>query len=331
MIQEMLPSIYRVAIPLPKSPLGNLNCYMIKDSDKTLILDTGFNSSSCLQGLEQGLEELEVDPAHSEVVITHMHSDHSGLVSLLEERGATICCHPRDAGFINSTGQWEDILEFGYRCGVPQEKLHQARDSHPGYRYRPERPVELSPLHDGDIIHTGTYSFTCLHTPGHTEGHICLYEPGQGLLICGDLILRGITPNISQWSDEGNPLGEYLQSLERIRELDPGLTLPGHREPFRDPADRIGELKEHHRRRLEEILSLLPEEGLTAYEVASRMRWDLDTANWEDFPLAQKWFATGEAMAHLSYLKQQGLVTRELVSGRHIFCKAAGESREGED
>lgn len=321
MAEEILPRIHRISVPLPKTPLGNLNCYVIRDSERWLIVDTGFNSAECSRALLDALRELDVDPARSDVFLTHMHADHSGLGYLLETRGATIGCHPLDGRIINSMDQWEEILSFGHRCGLPVTRLRQARDSHPGYRYRPDGAVCYRPLQDGARIRTGRYRFTCLHTPGHSDGHICLYEPEIGVLICGDLLLRGITPNIAQWSAMGNPLQDYLESLVRIRELDPFLALPGHREPFDDPVARIREIATHHRQRLEEILTLLPDDGLTPYEVASRMRWDLDRSNWRDFPLAQKWFATGEAMAHLRYLEQQGRVTCSLLSGKYIYAK----------
>jgi glyoxylase-like metal-dependent hydrolase (beta-lactamase superfamily II) len=319
MIEEILPRIHRVAIPLPKNPLGNLNCYIVRDSDRWLIVDTGFNTPECSRALFSALRELDVDPARSDVVLTHMHADHSGLGYLLEDNGASILCHPLDGRTINDMGQWERILSFAYSCGLPRERLRQALDSHPGYRYGPDRPVVFRPLHEGDTLPCGMYTFTSLHTPGHSNGHICLYESAHKVLICGDLLLRGITPNIAQWSETGNPLKNYLDSLERIKGLDPALALPGHREPFRDPRDRALEIDDHHRARLEEIVALLVGKGQTPYEVASRMRWDLDCSDWRDFPLAQKWFATGEAMAHLRYLEQQGRITCDLLAGKYIF------------
>ncbi|MEF8824124.1 MAG: MBL fold metallo-hydrolase [Desulfohalobiaceae bacterium] len=319
MPEEILPRIHRISVPLPKTPLGNLNCYVIRDSDRWLIVDTGFNSTECSRALFDALRDLDLDPARSDVLLTHMHADHSGLGYLLETHGATVSCHPLDGRTINSMGQWEEILSFGHRCGLPGDRLRHARDSHPGYRYRPDGAVRYRPLQDGTTIRTGRYRFTCLHTPGHSDGHLCLHEPEKGLLICGDLLLRGITPNIAQWSEMGNPLQDYLKSLVRIRELAPSLTLPGHREPFDDPVIRIREIAAHHQERLEEILTLLHGDGLTPYEVASRMQWDLDCSNWRDFPLAQKWFATGEAMAHLRYLEQQGRVACHLLSGKYVY------------
>jgi glyoxylase-like metal-dependent hydrolase (beta-lactamase superfamily II) len=142
-------------------------------------------------------------------------------------------------------------------------------------------------------------------------GHTCLHEPGKKILVAGDHILIDITPNIQCWSDAQNPLQDYLASLDKVNELDIAMVLPGHRRLIRDHKTRIAELKEHHERRLREVLSILGADPRTAYEVASRMTWDLDCDSWEEFPRAQKWFATGEAIAHLRYLERKGLVLRK--------------------
>jgi len=78
-----------------------------------------------------------------------------------------------------------------------------------------------------------------------------------------------------------------------------------------DHKARIAELKEHHERRLKEVLSILGNDPRTAFQVASRMTWDLDCDSWDEFPRAQKWFATGEAIAHLRYLERKGVIVRK--------------------
>jgi glyoxylase-like metal-dependent hydrolase (beta-lactamase superfamily II) len=138
-----------------------------------------------------------------------------------------------------------------------------------------------------------------------------LYEPNKKILVAGDHILIDITPNIQCWSDEQNPLQDYLASLDKVNDMEIDLVLPGHRRLFTDHKTRIAELKEHHERRLREVLSILGNDPRTAFQVASRMTWDLDCDSWEEFPPAQKWFATGEAIAHLRYLQRKGFIVRK--------------------
>ena len=118
-----------------------------------------------------------------------------------------------------------------------------------------------------------------------------------------------------------NPLGDYLASLDKVSALEVDIVLPGHRRIFRNCRDRIKELKRHHNRRAGEVLSILGRESGNAYQVASQMTWDLDYASWNLFPVAQKWFATGEAIAHLRYLEEEGKVFNETSEGKVTFSR----------
>ena len=97
------------------------------------------------------------------------------------------------------------------------------------------------------------------------------------------------------------------------------LVLPGHRRLIRNPLDRIDELKRHHANRLSEVLTILEAGPMTAFQIAARMTWDLKCEHWDDFPVAQKWFATGEAISHLSYLAEAGRVIRQTAEKRTTY------------
>lgn len=165
-------------------------------------------------------------------------------------------------------------------------------------------------LTEGDIIRVGDYVFECVETPGHTLGHTCLYEPSHKLFIAGDHILAGISPNIQCWAEDRNPLQQYLESLEKVRDYDVALVLPGHRRLFSGFEERIQELATHHHERLDEVLTILEAGPMSGFDVAARMTWDIKAAGWADFPVAQQWFATGEALAHLRYLEVAGRIGR---------------------
>ena len=65
--------------------------------------------------------------------------------------------------------------------------------------------------------------------------------------------------------------------------------------------------------------------GLTAYQIAGRMRWSIRCRNWADFPLAQKFFAVGEALAHLDHLEAQGRVFRQEIHGKRVYFAGVGD------
>lgn len=322
-MEEILPSLYKIEVPLPGSPLKATNSYVVKGTERSLIIDTGWNREDCMVALVSGLKECGVDLRQADLFITHMHADHSGLVSAIAVEGARIYFGRADAEIIRyiTPEHWDEMIDFAGRCGFPREELERAVGNHPGRRYNPSNSLNLHILKNGDTVSVGDYLFECIETPGHTPGHICLYEPDKKVFICGDHILFDITPNITLSSKERNPLKEYLISLDKVYDLDVRLTLPGHRSTFRNHKERIQELKQHHRARLDEIISILGQGRQNAFQIASQMTWDIGYKSWDLFPPAQKLFAFGEALAHLKYLEEEGAVGRAIEGNGIIFFK----------
>jgi glyoxylase-like metal-dependent hydrolase (beta-lactamase superfamily II) len=314
-VEEIRPGWYRVEIPLPGSPLKYLNSYVICGNDRNLVIDTGLNRPECQNVMETALAQLGIDRGKTDFFITHLHADHFGLVGKLLSPTSKVLFNRPDSEIIEHFQGWEEMLTYADRSGFPREELAAALKAHPGYRFSSQWVPELSLLDEGDEIPVGRYCFRALATPGHTPGHICLYEPTEKIIIAGDHVLIDITPNIQCWSDRENPLREYLASLDKVEAFEVALVLPGHRRLFADHRGRIRELREHHQRRLTQILSLLEGGALSAYDTARQMSWDINCESWDQFPLAQKWFATGEAIAHLRYLEDTGAIGRTQNEG----------------
>jgi len=308
MVEQILPGLYRIEVPIPRNPLKATNSYVIKGGERTLIIDTGMNREECRRAMSAGLKELDVALEKADFFITHLHADHLGLVSSLAGRDSRIYFNRVDAEVINQGGDWGKHGDFAFVNGFPENERWSAIANHPGRRYSAEAPVDFYILKEGDTLDIGDYSLRCVETPGHTGGHTCLYEPEKRLFFSGDHILVDITPNISLWSEDGNPLLEYLSSLEKILDLDVGLVLPGHRRRFGSYRERITELKKHHDARANEVLAILEKGEQNVFRIAAQMTWDMSYECWELFPVVQKWFAFGEAMAHVRYLEQKGMI-----------------------
>ena len=319
MSEEILANLYRIEIPLPRSPLKALNSYVIKDTERNLIIDTGWNQEECMEAMQAGLSELGVDLRRTDFFITHLHADHFGLLSNLVTDTSKIYFNEPDAGRFRAGFRWDDFAHFARLNGYPESELQASLQSHPGFKFRPNSDLVFSILKEGATIRFGDYVFKCIETPGHTSGHMCLYEPNRKVFVAGDHILNDITPNIQLWSDDRNPLEEYFDSLDKVSKLDIELVLPGHRTLFRNCRERIQELKQHHQKRLDEIISILEKGDMDAFRVASEMSWDILCDSWDLFPVSQKWFATGEAIAHLKYLKEKGIIRTEMRERRRVF------------
>lgn len=310
MCKEILPNLFRLKIPLPESPLKYLNSYVIRDSEKSMIIDTGLNRKECLDAMTAGLRKLGINLETADIFITHLHADHFGLVGKLATNTSKIYFSRPEKELMESWEGFDAMIRYAAKNGFPENELRAALNKHPGAKYGSDWIPEMKVLDDGDEIQVGEYHFKCVATPGHTMGHICLYEPGKKMLVSGDHILIDITPNIQCWSDSQNPLKHYLASLDKVAGLQVDLVLPGHRRLIKQQNTRIEELKRHHIHRLNEVLTILEGKPLNAFQVASRMTWDIKAASWDHFPVAQRWFATGEAISHLRYLEEEGKLVR---------------------
>ena len=322
MIEEVTRDLYRVEIPLLGNPLKSINSYILKGHDRNLIIDTGMNREECMKAIQAGLKSLGVDLRKTDFFITHFHMDHLGLVANLATDYSTIYLSQADADRFHEMvfgTLWEDMIQYSRLNGFPDHERKKALPNHPACLYGVKEPLPFRILKDGDWVGVETYLFRCMETPGHTKGHMCLYEPRAKILVSGDHILKDITPTVSLRSDNGNPLKEYLASLDKVDTLEIDLVLPGHRKIFQNCRRRIAELRSHHQERLKEIGSILEGGGKNAYEVASRMRWDVTHDSWDRFPALQKWFATGEAMSHLKYLEDKGVIRREIQDQNILF------------
>ncbi|MGD9239853.1 MAG: MBL fold metallo-hydrolase [Desulfobacterales bacterium] len=329
MCEEVLPNLFRNKIPLPDSPLKYLNSYIIKDPERSLIIDTGLNRTECLEAMHKGLDTLGIDLSKSDIFITHLHADHFGLVSELATDSTNIFFSRPDKELMESWEGFGAMVAYAGRNGFPEDQLKAAIDKHPGAKYGSDWIPETKVLDDGDVIDVGVYHFKCVATPGHTMGHTCLYEPDKKILVAGDHILIDITPNIQCWSDTDNHLKHYLASLDKVDKLEVDLVLPGHRRLIANHRTRIEELKKHHARRLDEVLAILKNGSMSAYEIASHMSWDIDCERWDQFPVSQKWFATGEALSHLRYLEEEAKVVRKVVDKTIKFTLGSRFGIEG--
>jgi len=320
MIDTIRPGLHRIEVPIPRSPLKAVNSYVLTSRDRNLVIDTGMRRPECEEALRGGLAELAIDLSATDFFITHLHADHLGLVGELATDTSCVYFNRPDGELIEAgiqdPGVWyEPVIDRARKGGFSDEEIEEALRRHPGLRFSPTSYPDFVFVDDGDELEIGDYRFVVVATPGHTPGHLCLYEPSLKILMSGDHVLGDITPNITMWRENDDSLGDYLESLEKVAKLDVELALPGHRTAIEDCRGRIAELEEHHRRRLAEVMAILADRSATAYEVASKMTWDIVAKSWPDFPVVQKWFAVSEAAAHLYYLERRDKVFVEEREG----------------
>ena len=289
MIEQVLENIYRIEVGLPQNPLRSLNAYLIKDNKRSVLIDTGMNRRECLADLTRALHTL---------------------------------CSEKDARGINDMTEdstWDMMCAVAVQHGFDPREAFEAVKNHPAKLHRNREKIDFTFVQEGGSLKVGGYNFGIIETPGHTDGHICLYEPERGLFISGDHVLYDISPIIVQWDPAGTPFKDYLASLRKVSGLEVVLALPGHRNTFTCFRERIDELQAHHANRLDEIEATLHEGPQSSLEIASKVSWHINIRSFADFPPQQKLFACGEALAHLVMLVSQGRVVRVDHDGRTFF------------
>ena len=320
MIEKILPNLYMIRVPIPRNPLKTTNSYVIKDQSRNLIIDTGLHLEECKEVMFSSLKKLDVDLKETDFFITHIHSDHLDLALTLATDSSRIYFNQPDAEDISRYDTWNDELyNIARICGFPENRLREVVEKYSWHIYEGVDLARFTILKEGDTINVGGYILECLETNGHSRGHMCLYEPKRRILIAGDHILNDITPNISLFSYEENPLNDYMNSLDKIYDFDIKLVLPGHRDFIRDCKKRIKELKHHHQMRVEEILLILESGKKDAFQIASKISWDMSYDSWELFQIHHKMFATLEAIAHLKYLEEKGSIQKEMKGQKILF------------
>lgn len=320
MIKEVYPKVYTFSVDLPESPLKQINAYVIKGNDKTVLVDTAFHHDLCQQQLLAGLNELEVDMNHLEVILTHLHVDHTGLADYFANLGCPIYASDVDGIIINKNILEPDYQNFIDTCrhyGLDEHEMDWAQS--PNVLYRCKQALPLRPLNPGDTYQVDDFSFKVIDLIGHTPGHIGLYDKEKKLIFSGDTILDPISPNICYWTDQTpDILGSYLNTLTRLKDLELDLAFAAHRQVIKAPKQRLDQLQLHHQERLDEVLAAMePGRDYSVKDVATQISWRIQAKGWQEFPPAQKWFAAGETMAHLEHLASLSIL--EMKENQQVF------------
>jgi glyoxylase-like metal-dependent hydrolase (beta-lactamase superfamily II) len=302
---ELEPGILRLTLPLPTGP-RHVHCYLVRGEDGWTLVDTGLG----LQ--ETPWDEIlaALDAPVARIFITHMHPDHvGGAEAAAEATGAPVLQGRLDYAQCErvwgSTDWPERIAEWFLRNGVPLHTAEELIESGHVFADFVRFAWNPTPVEPGDEID----GWRVLATPGHADGHLCLYR--DGVLIAGDHLLAPITPAIGLYpQSRPDPLGDYLDSLARVAELAPRISYGGHGETVGEPAARALEIAAHHEERLDRTRAALGPEPRSGFAVSH----DLFGG---DLPPIQRRFAVAEALSHLERLVVTGRAAR-VEDGRGV-------------
>ncbi|MDM7921196.1 MAG: MBL fold metallo-hydrolase [Pyrinomonadaceae bacterium] len=315
-------NIIQLSIPTPFY-VGDVNVYLIKDDPVTLI-DVGPKTPEAAAALRQrlaanGLEFRDV----KRIVLTHAHEDHCGLAKQVrdEAKNAEVLVHNWETGHLFGRLAREEHRRLILRSGVPAAVFDDMQGLYEEISLLTDSLADgdLTELRDEMELEFESGSLKVLHTPGHTPGSCSFVREANRTLICGDCVLKRITPNPIMSPDPIDPdrrfpsLAEYLVSLARLRAQKPTLAYGGHGEPVTDFEEIFNRYVRAIDERQKRVISLIEKEGSTAFEIALRL-----------FPNSMghdvhRFLAISESVAHLDYAHGEGKIELEMKEGVEVY------------
>ena len=295
-MEELPGGLKRVTMPLPTRP-GHVHCYLVPVDGGFMLVDTGLGLPDAKESWADELAQ--VDGRIVRLFITHFHPDHVGAAAdLVDLTGAPVSQGRIDAAqgrLAWESDGWAHVLaDWFRRNGVPLSVTEELIEQGLLYRQFIRTAADVDLVDDGDRVE----GWEVVAAPGHADGQLTLLK--DGILIAGDHLLARITPTVGLWpASRPDPLGDYLDALQRTIEIAPEIAYCGHGDTVADPVGRARELIAHHDERLAFTAAALGSEPLTGYEVSYPVFG-------ADLRPAARRFAVAETLSHLERLVRDG-------------------------
>jgi glyoxylase-like metal-dependent hydrolase (beta-lactamase superfamily II) len=308
--ERVLPGVWRLRLPLPWPGVPHGNAWALAAGDGIVLVDTGWHGPGSMAHLELAMDQVGLKLEHVRLLVcTHAHSDHYGEAGpIIDRAGCELWLHPNHGHMIKMVSDpeayFEQRLEVALQSGVPGAAVERLRETRGGLDPGVARIVEPDrDLVEGVEFTTDVGTWRTLETPGHAPSHVCFFQPERRLLISGDHLLG----RVSIYYDYGHtpdPAGEFLQSLDKVEDLDARLCLAGHGRTFTDVRAHIHANRALVAERVQKVLDALSNgDELTAFEVIPHVYGVEATAE------TGRWWLN-ETLSYLTHLEQTGRARR---------------------
>jgi glyoxylase-like metal-dependent hydrolase (beta-lactamase superfamily II) len=325
---EVVKDVFRMPLPLPNDALRGVNVYLLRGQSGLVCIDSGWSLPESRERLVRCLASLECGPEDIErFLVTHVHRDHyTQAVALRRDHHTRVSLGAGERPALEELGRpgysglhrrTQELRRNG--AGELADRFHRERAGQPGPVASDwELPDDW--LTGGDVVQAADRTLDVIETPGHTRGHVVFHDAGGSLLFAGDHVLPTITPSIGfEIVPSPDPLGDFLGSLARVRQLPDAMLLPAHGAVISSAHARIDELVDHHGRRLDKSLAALRAGADTAYEVALQLNWTRRELSFDALDLFNQSLAVSETAAHLVLLEAQGRARRSFDDNVNKF------------
>jgi glyoxylase-like metal-dependent hydrolase (beta-lactamase superfamily II) len=319
-LTEVVADVFELRLPIPFED-GLVNVFLFPDGDDADLLDCGMNTEESVEVIQSAVRQVGAKRIRR-LVVTHIHPDHygaagvfagDGLADLYLHRLEVPLVYPR---YVELEHLVSEVRTYLLVNGVPEDESEVLSNSQRALSQIVKPAVPAVQLDGAETLEVGRRRLRVEWTPGHSPGHICLYDEGEKVLFAGDHMLPELSPNIGLHPQSTpDPLHEYLDGLRRLARYEPRLILPAHGRPFGDASGRVATLVAHHERRLDQIAAIVARGERSAWEVALELWGPRDN-------MYEKRLALQEGLAHLQALAVDGRV-RKFVTPTSVRWRPA--------
>jgi glyoxylase-like metal-dependent hydrolase (beta-lactamase superfamily II) len=310
-LTEIAADVFELRLPIPFED-GLVNVFLFADGDEADLLDCGMNSEESVDSIRSALAHLGAKRLRR-LVVTHIHPDHYGAAGVFAGEGlADLYIHRLEVPLVNPRYvELEhlvgEVRKYLLVNGVPPDEAELLSNSQRALSDVVKTAEPSVQLDGAELLDMGRRRLRVEWTPGHSPGHICLYDQKEKLLFAGDHMLPELSPNIGLHPQSTpDPLHEYLEGLRRLAAYQPARILPAHGRPFTDAPGRVAVLVSHHKKRLERILEIVSAGRRSGWQVALDLWGPRDN-------LYEKRLALQEGLAHLQALAVEGRLTKSVT------------------
>ncbi len=324
--ERVLPGIWRIRLPCPWPGVPHVNAWAVAADGGLVLFDTGVGGPAAEGQLEFGLRGAGFSLGDVRLLVcTHSHADHYGAAgTVVDAAGCELWMHPAwghmRAIVEDPDSAWDRRIEIARQSGVPRAAIeaYENRRNEPPVVDRLVEPDRE--LVEGVEVETDIGTWRTYETPGHAPSHVVLHQPDRRLMISGDHLLG----RVSVFFDQGHtpdPVGEFLDSLDHVRDLGTDLCLAGHGRPFRGIPAKVDANRDVTEAQLEAVRSSLEGGPKTPYDVVG------DLLGSDYSPATAAW-GLQLALAYLDHLRETGAARVE-TEGERAIWELTGDEAPG--
>ncbi|MEM2984093.1 MAG: MBL fold metallo-hydrolase [Candidatus Jordarchaeaceae archaeon] len=326
-MKEIFKDIYVFTLKLPFPATPELNVYFL-EGEEPAIIDTGLGDPWSMNVIASELGEIGRSLKDVSIIInTHEHVEHFGGNQKIKNASEAIAiASHKAAAIIENYHQHILSIKNNLRYSEFEPKIREMIDRYMDFNLLIDESKIERRVEENETIRLENFNLRVIESPGHANGHICLYDEDRKILFSGDHVIGTGTTFVGYgWRELGtlkiseilgadnktpDNISIYLESLERLQKLDLKVILPAHGPLINEPYKKLKEDIERKLKREQIFLDILEKRKCVTLEDLTAESYNVDKSNY---------MLQGATLGYMQRLIRQGKVTAQIKDNKVLF------------